>query len=100
MKNYKEIKIYESLEGNQPFTDWLNSIKDRTVKKRIIDRIDRIKFNNFGDYKSVGDEVYELRLHFGAGYRIYYGQIEDIVILLLCGGDKSTQIKDIEKAKN
>jgi len=102
MKNYKEIKIkvYESSQGNQPFTDWLNAIKDRTMKKRIIDRLDRIRFNNFGDNKSVGDEVYELRLHFGAGYRIYYGQIEAVIILLLCGGDKSTQIRDIEKAKN
>lgn len=102
MKNKSEIKIkvYESPQGNQPFTDWLNSIKDRTVKKRIIDRLDRIRFNNFGDNKSVGDDVYELRLHFGSGYRIYYGQIEDIIILLLCGGDKSTQIKDIQKAKN
>lgn len=100
MKNYKKIKIYESSQGNQPFTDWLNSIKDRTIKKRIIDRLDRIRFNNFGDNKSVGDEVYELRLHFGAGYRIYYGQIEDVIILLLCGGDKSTHIRDIDKAKN
>lgn len=100
MKNYKKIKIYESSQGNQPFTDWLNSIKDRTIKKRIIDRLDRIRFNNFGDNKSVGEEVYELRLHFGAGYRIYYGQIEDVIILLLCNGDKSTHIRDIDKAKN
>jgi putative addiction module killer protein len=103
MKNYIKqviIKVYELPNGNQPFTDWLNSVKDRTIKKRIIDRLDRIRFNNFGDFKSVGDDVCELRLPFGAGYRIYYGQLEDIFILLLCDGDKSTQTRDIEKAKD
>jgi putative addiction module killer protein len=92
MRNFREIKlqVYESPEGKQPFTDWLSSIKDKTVKKRIIDRLDRIRFGNFGDRKCVGDDIYELRLHFGTGYRIYYGQIGDIIVLLLCGGDKST----------
>lgn len=55
---------------------------------------------NLGDYKSLGEDLYELRLHFGSGYRIYYGELEDIIILLLCGGDKSTQSRDIIKAKN
>jgi len=54
---------------------------------------------NFGDYKSIGEGLYELRLHFGSGYRVYYGKIGDEIILLLAGGDKNTQKQDIQKAR-
>lgn len=58
-----------------------------------------MKYGNFGDYQSVGDGVFELRLHFGAGYRIYFGVVDNTIVLLLCGGDKSSQARDIVRAK-
>jgi putative addiction module killer protein len=77
----------------------MESLKDKSIRYRIKERLDRISLGNLGDVKSVGQGVFEIRLAFGAGYRIYYGEEGDSVILLLCGGDKSTQSKDIKKAK-
>ena len=86
--------------STEPFTEWFNSIRDITVKKRIEARLFSFKSGNFGDHKPVGNGVWELRLDFGAGYRIYYGQVDRTVVLLLCGGDKSSQSRDTERAKN
>ena len=61
--------------------------------------MDRVEVGNYGDYKPLGDGVYELKLHFGSGYRVYFAEYDDIIVILLCGGDKSTQSKDIEIAK-
>lgn len=69
------------------------------TQNRIRARLDRLEKGNLGDYQSVGSGVFELRLHFGAGYRIYFGEVDRTIILLLCGGDKSTQGRDIEQAK-
>src|SRR5665811_2016109 len=74
------------------------SLKDKQGKLRILERIDRLAHGNPGDVKSVGQGVSELRLTYGPGYRVYYLQEADCLILLLCGGDKSTQQKDIGKA--
>ena len=63
-------------------------------------RLDWIVLGNFGDYRTVGGGVFELRIHFGAGYRVYFGEIDNTIVLLLCGGDKSSQTRDIERAKN
>lgn len=98
MKQYK-ISIYITNEGKIPFLDWLNSIKDLKIQRRIKLRIDRLIDGNFGDTKSVGDKLYELRLFFGAGYRVYYTIEDNVLVILFTGGDKSTQTKDIEKAK-
>jgi putative addiction module killer protein len=95
----KQLEIYVTENGRIPFTDWLESLKDKTARFRIKERLDRVSLGNLGDYKSIGEGVYELRLTFGPGYRIYFGQEGEKIILLLCGGDKSTQIKDIKKAK-
>lgn len=81
------------------FTNWLGKLKDRQVRFRLIDRVSRLSDGLFGDSHSVGDGVSELRLDFGPGYRIYYTIRRTEVIILLVGGDKSTQSKDIEKAK-
>ena len=81
------------------FTKWLTKLKDIQGKVAILRRIDRIKEGNFGDHKPVGNEVSELRITVGAGYRVYYTKIEDEIVILLVGGDKSSQSKDIEKAK-
>jgi len=97
--NQKIIKIYETPEGKKPFENWLNSIKNQKIQDRILIRLNRLESGNFGDTKYVGDDVYELRYHFDSGYRVYYGLDGEFIVLLLCGGDKSTQSKDIDKAQ-
>ena len=81
------------------FSKWLLKLKDIRGKVAIFRRIKRVKEGNFGDHKSVGDGVSELRITIGAGYRVYYTKKGEEIIILLVGGDKSTQSKDIEKAK-
>jgi putative addiction module killer protein len=81
-----------------PFKDWLYQL-DETIRGRIRARLTRVEAGHFGDYKTVGDGPYELRLMFGAGYRIYFGQVGKLVVLLLLGGNKKTQVQDIRKSK-
>ena len=69
------------------------------TQTRIRRQLTRLEVGNFGDCQSVGGGVFELRIHFGPGYRIYFGEISNTVLLLLCGGDKSSQPRDIERAK-
>ncbi len=71
------------------------SLKDRKTQLKISERLRRVSLGNLGDYKSIGEGIFELRIDYGAGYRIYFGQEGNKIILLLCGGDKSTQKKDI-----
>ncbi len=80
------------------FDVWLTKLKDRAGRLRILKRIDRLANGNPGDAKSVGNGVLELRLDVGPGYRVYYAKHGDLLILLLCGGDKSTQHNDIDRA--
>lgn len=80
------------------FDRWIRKLKDRQGKLRILKRIDRLANGNPGDVAPVGNGLSELRLDAGPGYRVYYLQEGDALVLLLCGGDKSTQQKDIEKA--
>ena len=98
MQEYK-IYIYTDNNGKMPFLEWLNSIKDKTIIRRINLRIDRLSLGNFGDTKSVGENLYELRLFFGSGYRVYYTIDNNTLVILLSGGDKSSQIEDIKQAK-
>ena len=95
----REIEYYYTPNGQRPFIEWLEAIQDIRTQDRIQARADRLKFGNFSDYKSVGDGVCELRLNFGPGYRIYFGMVDRTIVLLLCGGDKSSQRRDIERAK-
>lgn len=81
------------------FQKWLSKLKDRNAKARIITRIRRMEMGNFGDVKSVGEGISEARLTYGPGYRLYFFQEGETLVILLCGGDKSTQSKDIQKAK-
>jgi len=81
------------------FSKWLKKLKALQGKVAIIRRIDRMKLGNFGDHKSVGEGISELRITVGPGYRVYYTKKEDEIIILLIGGDKSTQSADILKAK-
>jgi putative addiction module killer protein len=81
------------------FDAWLGGIKDRVTRIRLGRRIDRAQHGNLGDVKSVGDGVFEIREHFGHGWRIYYVQRGSALIVMLGGGDKATQATDIAKAK-
>ena len=94
-----EIELYTTPAGKNPFIDWLESLKDRKARAQVKVRLDRVRLGNLGDHKSVGEGVVELRISYGPGYRIYFGRIGKKIVLLLCGGDKSTQTKDIKKAK-
>ncbi len=93
------VIIYETENGKSPFSKWLNSIRDNLTFSRIQTRIFRIENGNFGDTKSVGKGVWELKLNFGSGYRIYYGLTNNSLVIILMGGDKSTQKKDIKIAQ-
>lgn len=81
------------------FDSWLGKLKDRTARAIIARRIDRIAIGNLGDVKSVGEGVSELRVDHGPGYRVYFVRRGDLLIVLLCGGDKSSQARDILRAK-
>lgn len=82
------------------FDKWLKKLRDDKARIKILVRLSKIENDNhLGDYKNVGDNIFELRIDYGTGYRIYFVFENNIIILLLCGGDKSTQQKDIEKAK-
>lgn len=83
--------------GKDLYEEWLAGL-DASGRTVIIRRIDRIEDGNLGDHRSVGEGVWELRIHYGPGYRIYYGEDGPNIVLLLCGGDKSSQEKDIRKA--
>ena len=96
----RTIDTYQLPNGTEPFTDWFNSIRDTRAKQRIRARLQSLKLGNLGEHKFVGDGVWELKLDIGPGYRIYYGEVSDIIVLLLCGGDKSSQHRDIELAIN
>lgn len=80
------------------FRKWLEGIKDPITKARIVTRIDRMMCGHLGDVEPIGKGLSELRMHFGAGYRVYFYQEKDVLVLLLSGGDKSSQSKDIERA--
>jgi putative addiction module killer protein len=81
------------------FAAWLARLRDTKGKARILSRLESLTQGNLGDTKSVGGGVRELRVHVGPGYRVYVAQLGQIVVLLLCGGDKSTQKRDIERAR-
>ena len=83
----------------QEFAEWLMALKDRQGRARILTRIDRLADGNAGKHRSLGGGIFELKVDFGPGYRVYYVNLGSVVVVLLCGGDKSTQVKDIRRAK-
>jgi putative addiction module killer protein len=93
-----KIRQYQAADGSVPLSDWLDGLRDGRARARIIARIDRLNVGLFGDWRSVGGGVCELRIDHGPGYRVYYGKHGKTAILLLCGGDKRNQAKDIERA--
>ena len=99
MPTEQEVRVYARSDGSEPFTQWLRGLRDGTTRNRIRQRIARIRLGNFGDARAVGDGVQELRIHFGPGYRVYFGREGDALVILLCGGDKGSQERDIERAQ-
>ena len=99
--NDTPIEILEYLleSGQNPFREWLEGLKDRQARAKIRVRLNRIRLGNFGDCKSVGHGVSELRVPYGPGYRVYFSRKGNTVVILLCGGDKSTQSRDIDLAQ-
>ncbi len=93
------LEYYLDDNGKAPFLEWLYSIRDRMAVYRIRARLDRVELGNFGTTKPLGDGVSEFMIDHGPGYRVYYAMNGKTVVLLLLGGDKSTQHKDIETAK-
>lgn len=95
----KKLKIYDTSDGKRPYSDWLYGLRDVATVARIRARIDRVEEGNLGNYKPLGVGLYELKFDFGAGYRVYFAIDGDEIILLLMGGDKGSQRRDIEKAR-
>jgi len=87
------------LKQTETFKKWRKQLKDERLRGLIASRLDRLSFGHAGDVESVGQGISELRIHYGPGYRIYYHKRGDTIIVLLCGGDKSTQTKDIKTAQ-
>ena len=93
-----DIQVYVTRDGKTPFIDWLDRLRDRRARTRVRIQLDRTLLGNPGDCKSLGHGLYEMRIHYGPGYRVYYGKQGSQLVLLLCGGNKSTQRSDIRLA--
>jgi len=87
------------IQHTDTFVRWLARLKDKRARDAVVSRIDRLRFGNAGDVKPVGGDISELRIHYGPGYRVYFQQRGHTIIILLCGGDKESQRKDIQIAK-
>ena len=95
----QRIRVYETKDGKRPFDNWLRRLRDSRARQKVRARIARVRLGNFGDYRSVGAGVSEIRIDYGPAYRVYFGRDGDEVVILLIGGDKRTQDADIETAK-
>ena len=93
-----DLLTYSHRSGQSPFDEWIADLDFKT-RQRIFERVARIKKGQFGDYKKIDLQLYELRLFFGPGYRVYFGERRGTIIVILTGGDKSSQNRDIKRAK-
>lgn len=94
----REVETYVCPDGSCPFNEWLASLQDGQARARIRTRINRVRVGNLGDCKPVGGGVLELRIDYGPGYRVYFGQAGTELVILLYGGDKNSQSEDIRQA--
>ena len=95
----QQLLEYLTPRGENPFREWLHSLRSDTTRAIIRVRLNRIRLGNFGDCTPLGDGVCELRIHDGPGYRIYYGRAGTTIVVLLCGGEKGSQKGDIRRSK-
>ena len=94
-----DVLRYQAEDATEPVTEWLNQLRDRQTQARLRIRLRRLEAGNFGDCHPVGEGVSEFREHMGTGYRVYFGRHGQKVVILLCGGDKKSQERDIRQAK-
>jgi|SRR6478752_1248676 putative addiction module killer protein len=94
-----ELLRYQREDGREPFTEWLNGLRDKVAQARIRVRLRQVEAGNFGDVEPVGGGVLELRVHVGPGYRVYCGRHGRRIVLLLSGGDKGSQSADVDRAR-
>lgn len=95
----RKIRNLQLSDSSNPFNDWFQSLRDKRLCAAVDARLAQVRSGNFGDFRSLGDGVFELRIHKGPGIRVYYGILNQEVVILLGGGKKGTQKKDITKAK-
>ena len=101
METRKRVtRHYIDANGKDVFREWIDNLRDASGRHHILKRIDRLEEGKFGDHRHVAGGVWEMRIHHGPGYRVYYGEDGPIIVLLICGGDKDSQRKDIDKALN
>ena len=95
----KRLLHYRTRSGNAPFEEWLEDLRDQKARAKIRIRLDRLESSGHtGDCEPVGGGVHELRIHLGPGYRVYFGKDQEMLVVLLLGGDKGAQDRDIKKA--
>ena len=95
----RKLVLYQTANGKCPWQDWFSELKDRRGKAAIDARLQRVQRGHLGDFKPVGSGVFELRVHVGPGYRIYAAEDGDTFVVLLCGGSKGSQRRDIARAR-
>ena len=95
----RRIIFYRATDGRQPFTEWFSTLRDQVARDKIRTRLDRVEDGNFGTRRWVGEGVWELKIHQGPGYRVYFGLDGAEIVVLLCGGDKRPQDQDIHMAR-
>ena len=95
----REVLVFRTKDGRVPFEEWLDDLDDKRAEARVLARLVRVRQGNLGDSRAVGEGVCELRVDYGPGYRVYFGQKGLTLVVLLCGGDKRTQDRDIRLAK-
>src|SRR5713101_7857606 len=98
MSDVIELRRYQTARGRDVFGEWLAGLKDTRTRAKILARVDRLSLGNFGECKSLRQGLFELRIDWGPGYRVYYALVGRACVLLLCGGDKRKQSADIELA--
>lgn len=94
-----DIRKYQCINGKVPFDIWMAKLKERRAKAKILIRLKRMETGHFGDVKSLGDGLHECRITEGQAYRVYFGLHANNLVLLLCAGNKATQSKDIQRAR-
>lgn len=95
----REVWEYLTPDGRRPFHQWLKSLRDIKTRALVRQRLNRVRLGNLGHCKRLTADISELKIDYGPGYRIYFGETGDTIVILLCGGDKSTQRADIQQAK-
>lgn len=95
----KQVIVYQDEKGREPFTEWLTGLQDAKARRQVLRRLSRLEHGNFGDCAPIGEGLSEMRIHYGPGYRVYFREIGNDRIVILCGGTKRTQTKDIARAK-